>query len=289
MPGEPNARLRAWLRSSGMTPAHESPSASPTNAARRHARRPAGTTRSGDRETRGRPRVAGGAASGSGCRRSGSRRGRAARDHSVLEEVLLELESVVLVGVGVRFGPPDLQVFGRQWRSQRPDEHLVLLELVERLTRLLRKAADTALLALGIRQVAGILVERLAGIELALDAVERGGDEATKGDVRIGARVARLELQVRRAILVVPVAAGDADGGLAILEAPRGVRGAPVVRLEAAERVDAGGRQREQCRQVREDAGDRIVSQRAEAIGRAGIRQPVGSVVPVPDAPVEMG
>ena len=94
----------------------------------------------------------------------------------------------------------------------------------------------------------GSCVDRLARVESTLDAVERRRDHAAERDVRVGARVARLELEVGRARLVVPVAARDADRRLAVLDPPGRVGGAPVVGLEPPERVDARRRQRRAAR-----------------------------------------
>src|SRR3954470_11912498 len=48
---------------------------------------------------------------------------------SVLEEVLLELEGVVLFRVRRSLGTPDLQVLGRQRRPECGDQDLVPLQL----------------------------------------------------------------------------------------------------------------------------------------------------------------
>ena len=171
------------------------------------------------------------------------------RPDQYLKKWLLELERLVLLGVRGGLGAPDLEVLGRRGGAPRA--------LVS--TSSFSSSSSASLAVSGKRrmpaprplvvgQVAGILVDRLARVEPALDPVEGGGHHAAERDVRVGARVAGLQLEVRRAGLVVPVAGRDADRGLAVLDAPGGVRRAPVVRLEAAERVDAGRREPEQAR-----------------------------------------
>src|SRR3954447_3061569 len=148
-------------------------------------------------------------------------RSRATGDRgSVHEEVVVELERLVLVRVGSSLRPADLDILGCQPGSERRHEHLVPLQLVERLGRRQREATDPAPLAFVVAQVARVLVDRFAGIQSAVDAVERRGDHAAERDVRVGAVVARLELEVRRRGLVVPVAARDSNRGLPVLDPP---------------------------------------------------------------------
>src|SRR4051794_7883632 len=164
---------------------------------------------------------------------------------SVLEEVVRELERLVLVGVRGRLRAPDLQVLGRERRAERLHQHLVVLELVEGLAGRLGEAPDPAPRPLAVGEVAGVLVDRLARVELARDPVQRRGHDATEREVRVRGCVGRLELQVRGPFLVVPVARRDPDRGLAVLDAPGRVGRAPVVGLEPPERVDARRRQAE--------------------------------------------
>src|SRR5215212_7098134 len=91
---------------------------------------------------------------------------------SVLEEVVVELERFVLLGVGRGLGSADLQVFGRETASEGSHQDVVALQLVEGFARARREAPDPALLPLGIREIAGVLVDRLARIEATGDAVE---------------------------------------------------------------------------------------------------------------------
>src|SRR5437762_1277604 len=144
--------------------------------------------------------------------------------------MVVELELLVLLGVGGRLGTANLQVFGRQRRAEGSRQDLVLLERIERLGRRQREAADAAPLALLLGEVARVLVDRLTRVEATLDAIEGGGDQAAEREIRVGAVVARLQLEVRRAFLVVPVPTRDADRGLAVLDPPRRVGRAPVVR-----------------------------------------------------------
>src|SRR4029079_2427986 len=103
---------------------------------------------------------------------------------SVLEEVVVELVLLVLRRVRRGLGPTDLQVLRREAVAQRRHQHTILLELVERLRRRQRDPPDSAGVALCIGQVARILVDRLARVEPALDAVERRPPPATTSDVR---------------------------------------------------------------------------------------------------------
>src|SRR4029078_4311094 len=103
---------------------------------------------------------------------------------SVLEEVVVELERLGLVGIAGGLGAADLQVFSREPGPQRGHQDRVLLELVERLGRCQREAPDAASLTLLIGQVARVLADWLARIEAALDAVEDRGDDAAQREIR---------------------------------------------------------------------------------------------------------
>src|SRR4051794_2783972 len=61
---------------------------------------------------------------------------------SVLEEVLVELERLVLLGVGRGLRSADLQVFRREATPEGSHQDLIALQLVERLARARREAAD---------------------------------------------------------------------------------------------------------------------------------------------------
>src|SRR6185436_3701278 len=118
-------------------------------------------TRSGGSGTRHRRAAAHAAASDSGCRRSGSRRDRAPLEGaSVLEEVVVELELLVLLGIRRSLGATDLEVLRRQPGAQGVHQDLVSLQLVERLLRGRREAPNATVVPLLVGQVAGVLPDR---------------------------------------------------------------------------------------------------------------------------------
>src|SRR5215212_7464799 len=137
---------------------------------------------------------------------------RATSWRSVLEEVLVELERVVLLGVCGGLGTPDLQVLRREPGPERGHEDLVAVELVERLLRRRGEALDAALFEVLLGQVARVLVDALTGVDAVPDPIERRSENAAERDVRVRGVVAGLELEVRRAGLVVPVSARDSNG-----------------------------------------------------------------------------
>ena len=114
------------------------------------------------------------------------------------------------------------------------------------------------------RPAAGVPIGGRTGLQLAGHAVEPGGDDRSEGEVRVVARIARLELQVGRPDLVAPIARRNADGRFAIFDTPCRVRRAPVVRLQAAEGVDGRRGEGEQRGQVPQDARDRSACEPAE-------------------------
>src|SRR6476469_8009869 len=90
---------------------------------------------------------------------------------SVLEEVLFELEGLVLIGIRVRLGAPDEQVFAAETLAERGHEDRVLLEFVHGLGRALGEPPDPASLSLAVAEVARVPIDRFAGVEATLDAV----------------------------------------------------------------------------------------------------------------------
>src|SRR4051794_2666965 len=109
--------------------------------------------------------------------------------------------------LGVRGGlrASDLEVFDGQWFPQGGHQDRVALERVEGGRGRLREAMDATTGALRVAQIARILVDRIARVEAALDPVKGGSHHSPERDVGVRAGIARLELEIRRARLVIPV------------------------------------------------------------------------------------
>ena len=91
-------------------------------------------------------------------------------------------------------------------------------------------------------------LDRRRQIEPALEPVEARGDQPADREVRVAARVRRLQLRVRRRLLHAVEDRGDADRRLAVVVAPARERARPVLRDDAVVRVEARRRQAAQRR-----------------------------------------
>src|SRR5262249_10568276 len=137
----------------------------------------------------------------------------------------------------------DRQVFLRERFAQRRAQHLVALQGIERLAQRRRQSPDSAPATLVICQRVRIDQRWLARIALVLDAVETSGEEDAEREIRIAGGIRGLELEVGRLHLDPAPLRGHADGALAIVRAPRGVRARLEPRLEPA--VGVHGRRRQ--------------------------------------------
>src|SRR4029450_13695566 len=118
---------------------------------------------------------------------------------SVLVEVLRDLERRVPILEPAHLRPLDGHVLPGEHLAERGGQDLVALQPVERLAERRRVPADAAPRALGVGQRVGIYQQGLARIELALDPVEAGGQQATQREVGVAGGSARSELAVGRA------------------------------------------------------------------------------------------
>src|SRR5205823_14036274 len=106
-------------------------------------------------------------------------------------------------------------------------------------------------------------LDRLGWLELALQAVEPGRDQAAGGEVRVAARVRRLQLDVRRGLLRAPEERRHAYRRLAVVVPPARERAGPVLRDDAVVRVEARRGQAAEARQVLQHAcGERARGRR---------------------------
>src|SRR5207248_8282335 len=96
--------------------------------------------------------------------------------------------------------------------------------------------------------------DRRGQLEPALDAVEAGRHYPAERDVGIGAGVGRLQLDVGRLRLMALEGRSDAQRAFTVVRTPGAVRRGPHLGLQAAIRVDRGAGERDQGREMLEDA-----------------------------------
>src|SRR5262245_44839132 len=104
---------------------------------------------------------------------------------SELVEVLLDLEGRALAVEGPHLRALDGEVLADQHLAQRLAQDLVRLEGVERLAQRPGQPPDAALRSLGVGQAVRIDQGRGARMELPLDPVEAGGQEAAESQVGV--------------------------------------------------------------------------------------------------------
>src|ERR1700682_852217 len=90
--------------------------------------------------------------------------------------------------------------------------------------------------------------------EPAVDPVQPGRDDTAQRQVRVGARVARLELYIGRLCLARSRRGRDAERALTVVGTPDAVGGSPGLRLQAPVRVDRSAGEGDEPWQVFEDA-----------------------------------
>src|SRR5437667_6352871 len=142
------------------------------------------------------------------------------RSESVLVDVLAELKGIVLCGEGFDIELLDRDVGRCEALAQRLEERVIALEVVQGLLEALRQAVGADRLPLFVAEVVRVDGHRWRKGQLSLDAVESGGDDAPERDVRVGAGVGRLQLDVGRLGLVALEGRGDAHGAFAIVGTP---------------------------------------------------------------------
>src|SRR3954454_3369757 len=99
---------------------------------------------------------------------------------------------------------------------------------VARLAEVRRQPPCAGRRPLLIGQRRGVDLDRRGQPRPALEAVERGGDDDRRREVRVGGAVGGLHLEVRRAGAAGPHAAREPQRGLAVVGAPGGVGAGPV-------------------------------------------------------------
>src|SRR5881397_3902757 len=74
-------------------------------------------------------------------------------------------------------------------REDRLQEHVVRLQMFDRFLQGAGQLADAVLLALTRAEMVQVLVHRIAGVDLPLDAVQAGAQHRGEGEVRVASRV----------------------------------------------------------------------------------------------------
>ena len=111
------------------------------------------------------------------------------------------LECLVLRRVRLPFRTPHREVRPQQRLAERGSEDGVGLESIQRLRLRLGEPDDPALVPLPVLERRRVDVDRVGKLEPALDPVEARGDDPTERQVRVAARIRRLQLDVRGRLL----------------------------------------------------------------------------------------
>src|SRR5213594_459542 len=121
-------------------------------------------------------------------------------------------------------------------REDRLQEHVVRLQVLDRFLQGTGQLADAVLLALARTEMVQVLVDRVAGVDLPLDAVQAGAQHRREREVRVAGRVRRAVLDALRGLdpLVVH---RDPDVRAAVALRPGDEHGRLVTRHEPAVRV----------------------------------------------------
>src|SRR5438477_11207035 len=114
-----------------------------------------------------------------------------------------------------------------EYGTEGLDEDRVALERVESLLLRGRQPHDSRGVACVLRDRRRVDLDRLGRLDSALEAVEAGRDQPADGEVRVRARVRRLQLGVRRRLLHAREDGRDAYRRLAVIVAPPGERAGP--------------------------------------------------------------
>src|SRR5713226_4153960 len=79
-------------------------------------------------------------------------------------------------------------------------EHVVRLQVLDRFLQGAGQLADAVLLALARTEMVKVLVDRVAGVDLPLDAVQPGAQHRGEGEVRVASGVRRAVLDPLRGL-----------------------------------------------------------------------------------------
>src|SRR5882672_12753778 len=104
--------------------------------------------------------------------------------------------------------------------------------------------------ALVLAQEVGVGCSRWGQLEPSVDPIQPGGDDTAQRQVRVGARVARLELDIGRLRLARSRRGCDAERAFTVIGAPDAVSGSPGLRLQAPVGVDRSAGEGDEPRQM---------------------------------------
>src|SRR5215211_8634823 len=158
-------------------------------------------------------------------------------------QVLLHLPGRELNAVVVPLLALQLDIAVEDVLAERAADEVRAGELVDRLTKRLRKADDAALAALLGRQVIEVLLHRRRQVVALLDPLESRMEKSREGEVRVARRIGTANLRTRR-LLVPGLVERDPDEGRAVAARPRDVDGSLVARHEPLVGVDPLGEDR---------------------------------------------
>src|SRR5947199_1911143 len=157
-------------------------------------------------------------------------------------------------------------------REDRLQEHVIRLQVLDRFLQGAGDLADAVLLALARTEMVQVLVDRVAGVDLSLDAVQAGAQHRGEGEVRVAGRVRRAVLDPLRRLdpLIVH---GNPDVRASVALRPGDEHGCLVAGDEPAVRVRRRVRERTQAAGVVHESADVV------AAGLADLRVLVVRVV----------
>src|SRR5713226_7903522 len=115
-------------------------------------------------------------------------------------------------------------------------EHVVRLQVLDRFLQGAGQLADAVLLALARAEVVQVLVDRVAGVDLPLDAVQAGAEHRGEGQVWVAGRVRRAVLDPLRGFDAL-VVHRDPDVRAPVAFRPGDEHGSLIARHKTAVRV----------------------------------------------------